>query len=120
MNKKERSRVLRALRVVRSTSWASWAVPSGRGRCRSKRAGQILPVFVIAAPFWPSCPRARAAPDEIEREPVLFLRPLRLLFLFLLYFSPDTKGSARERTQISEDKPVHTQHAVRCNGPGLV
>lgn len=93
MNKKERSRVLRAVWAVRSTSWASWAVPSGRGRCRSKRAGQILPVFVIAAPCWPSCPGARAAPDERERERACAFPPSSpSLILILTLFLARYKG----------------------------
>lgn len=130
MNKKERSRVLRAVWAVRSTSWASWAVPSGRGRCRSKRAGQILPVFVIAAPCWPSCPGARAAPDERERVRLRFSSVLSVSYSYSYSISRpiqrDRRGSER-RSPRTKRFSIHPQalrstrrHAVRCNGPGLV
>lgn len=87
--------------VVRS--WASWAVPSGRGR--SSRAGQILPVFVIAALFTPRPARGSCRSGR-ERGARAF-PPFSYSYSYSTPYSiypRRPKGSAQERTQISEDK----------------
>lgn len=105
----------------------SWAVPSAReGGAAAERAGQILPVFVIAAAF--SCLLqlgARAGPAEQEGA-CAFLSP-SLILILILTLPPDERDRHRSERRSPRTKrfsthaqsSFHTSKPVRCNGPGL-
>lgn len=72
------------------TTWAA-----GPSRLREGGAGQILPVFVIAAPFSSCCSRARAGPAE--RGACAFPLPSLILILTLIYRPVQRDLQDRER-----------------------